>query len=82
MFWRELVKPGPLCGFRSLKEWSGKVISGPSVRAPLSHSKYTRCVFDKTVVARMCEVRQGRVDAYPHRRRTLYVSRLRSGTTL
>lgn len=59
MVQRELAKSELLGGFRSLNETSGKIISEPGARPPLSHSEYACCVFDKTAVARMCEVRKG-----------------------
>jgi len=34
MFWRELVKSGPLCGFRTLQESAVKAISRPAPRPP------------------------------------------------
>ena len=56
MFWRALVKSGFLCGFRSLKESSGKAIS--RLPPPPPRLSNTRCVFEKTTVTRLRELWQ------------------------
>ncbi len=59
-----------LCQYRPVTSTASAVCRPPGILsfsnpgaprpgAPLSHSEYARCVFDKTAVAGMCEVSEG-----------------------